>query len=67
MLDDAKTLLVAKGKRVTRVDLASARPDDDELAALLLGPTGNLRAPTFKVGRTVLVGFNADMYAEVIG
>ena len=62
-----KTLLVAKGKKVTRVDLADDEPDDDTLAALLLGPTGNLRAPTMKVGKTVLVGFNAEMYAEVLG
>ena len=60
-------LLVAKGKKVTRVDLKKDRPDDDELVALMLGPTGNLRAPTMKVGKTVLVGFNDDIYAEVFG
>ncbi len=60
-------LLVAKGKKVTQVDLKKDRPDDDELVALMLGPTGNLRAPTMKVGKTVLVGFNDDIYAEVFG
>lgn len=65
-----RTLLVAKGKKVTRVDLvdmAADAPDDDSLAALLLGPTGNLRAPTVKAGTTMLVGFNEEMYAEVLG
>ena len=61
------TLLVAKGKKVTRVDLKKERPDDDSLAALMLGPTGNLRAPTMKVGKTVLIGFNDEIYAEVFG
>ena len=30
----------------------------------MLGPTGNLRAPTARVGKTVLVGFNEDAYAD---
>jgi arsenate reductase-like glutaredoxin family protein len=59
------TLLVAKGKKVTRVDLKKERPDDDALGKLLLGPTGNLRAPTLKTGKTVIVGFNEEMYQEV--
>ncbi len=60
-------LLVAKGKKVTEVDLKKARPDDDELIRLMLGPTGNLRAPTMKVKKTLLIGFNADAYGSVLG
>lgn len=60
-------LVVAKGKKVTEIDLKKDRPDDEALAKLLLGPTGNLRAPTMKVGKTVLVGFNEDAYGEVFG
>jgi hypothetical protein len=33
----------------------------------MLGPTGNLRAPCLRVGKTVLVGFNEDAYREVFG
>ena len=61
------TLVVAKGKKVTRVDLKKDRPDDETLAAMMLGPTGNLRAPTMKIGKTVLVGFNDELYEEVFG
>lgn len=32
-----------------------------------MGPSGNLRAPTFKVGDTYLVGFNEEMYEEQLG
>ena len=60
-------LLVAKGKKVTRVDLRKDRPDDETLTKLLLGPTGNLRAPTMKIGKTVLVGFNEELYEELFG
>jgi arsenate reductase-like glutaredoxin family protein len=67
LLAGVDTLLVAKGPKVTRVDLKSERPDDDTIVALMLGPTGNLRAPTLRVGRAMLVGFNPDMYAETVG
>jgi hypothetical protein len=33
----------------------------------MLGPTGNLRAPTIRRGKTVLVGFNEDLFAEKLG
>jgi arsenate reductase-like glutaredoxin family protein len=67
LLKEMQQLVVAKGKSLTRVDLKSNRPNDDTLASLLLGPTGNLRAPTMKVGKTVVVGFNADAYEELFG
>ena len=60
------TLLVAKGKKVTRIDLKKERPDDATLTSLMLGPTGNLRAPTIKVGKAVLVGFNGEVFEEVL-
>ena len=40
-------------------------PDDATLLAHLLGPTGNLRAPTIKKGKTLYVGFNADLYQSL--
>jgi len=33
----------------------------------MLGATGNLRAPTIRVGKKLLVGFNEDVYSEVFG
>ncbi len=39
------------------------RPEDAALVKLMLGPTGNLRAPTMKIGKSVLVGFNEEAYA----
>ena len=61
-------LLVGKGRRFTRVDLASAdRPADDELTALVVGRTGKLRAPSMRVGDKLVVGYNAEMLREVFG
>ena len=67
LLKGIDTLVAAKGKKVETFDLKKARPDDETLLAHLLGPTGNLRAPTARVGRTLVVGFNEEAYAEVLG
>jgi hypothetical protein len=63
----AQRLVAAKGKKVTRLDLLAAPPADDVLAGLLLGPTGNLRAPVIRVGQTVLVGYNEQVFTEIFG
>jgi hypothetical protein len=60
-------LYAAKGKRVVHVDLRKGKPDRALLLGLLLGPTGNLRAPTLRKGRTLLVGFDGPTYAKVLG
>jgi hypothetical protein len=33
----------------------------------MLGPTGNLRAPAIKKGDRVLIGFDRDAYAKLLG
>lgn len=59
---------MAKGKKVTTFRLATGdRPDDDTLAGAMIGPTGNLRAPTIRKGKKLLVGFNEDAYREFFG
>ena len=63
---EADRVIVAKGKSVTTFDMKKSPPDDETLAKAMLGPTGNLRAPTVRVGRTLLVGFNADEFAPVL-
>jgi hypothetical protein len=42
-------------------------PDAETLLAHLLCPSGNLRAPTLRVGETLLVGFKEEAYREVLG
>ena len=63
----AHRLIAAKGKKVTTLDLQNAAPADDVLAGLMLGPTGNLRAPIMRVGQTILVGYNDQAFADVFG
>ena len=67
LLAGVTKLVAMKGKKVEVLDLNAARPEDAELLARLMGPTGNLRAPTARVGSTLLVGFNPDAYEEYLG
>jgi arsenate reductase-like glutaredoxin family protein len=61
----AAELFVAKGKNVTHVDLVRSPPSDAELARLLLGPSGNLRAPAIRSGRTLYIGFSPEMLSRL--
>ncbi len=63
----AERVIVAKGKKIVTFNMKSDAPDDDTLLAHVLGPTGNLRAPTFRRGKTLVVGFNEDLYRQVLG
>jgi len=59
-------VVIGKGKKVLTIDMKKAPPDDDTLAGLLLGPTGNLKAPTLLIGNTLLVGFSEEAYKQVL-
>lgn len=48
------------------VDLSKEKLDREELGKLLLGPTGNLRAPSIITGDTLLVGFNKETYEKIL-
>jgi len=65
LLADASTLIALKGKKVQKFSVKSSI--SDEAIAATLGPTGNMRAPTMRVGKTIIVGFNEAVYAEFFG
>lgn len=65
LLAGASKLLVAKGKKVRTFKVKDG--DAEEMVAAMLGPTGNLRAPTMRVGKTLLVGFDQEMFDSVFG
>ncbi len=60
-------LVVSRGAKSSNFSLKGReRPADADLVALLCGPSGNLRAPTLKVGGALLVGFNAAAWEEAL-
>ncbi len=60
----AKKLLVSKGKKLAEFEVG--KKTSDEAIEAMLGPTGNLRAPTIRSGATVLVGFNNEQFEKVL-
>src|SRR2546426_925713 len=62
----ADHVVVAKGKKIVEFDMKKNPPDDDTVLAHILGPTGNLRAPTARVGKTLVVGFNEETYRHIV-
>ena len=61
---EATTIHVARGKKIVTFHMKKDPPGKDELLKHILGPTGNLRAPTLRKGKTLLVGFNEELYAD---
>lgn len=59
----AAKVFVAKGKKLEVFEGGTAGED---VVGRLLGATGNLRAPTIKAGEQLLVGFNEEVYREVL-
>lgn len=62
LLKDAGSVAVAKGRKVEYFKQVPA-----EKAAILksvMGPSGNLRAPTFRFRDRFIVGFHAELYAD---
>lgn len=58
-------LLVAKGKKLHDVKFADV--NRAELERLVIGPSGNLRAPALVRGKTVMIGYHEDGYATFLG
>ncbi len=56
---------VAKGKKLDVFDMRNAKIS--EVVEKMLGPTGNLRAPTLRKGKTTVVGFNDEAYGSLLG
>ena len=54
-------VIIAKGK-AKRVQKSSETKVDD-----LRGPTGNIRAPLVRKGKRLLVGFNPEALADLVG
>jgi len=65
LFDGATKIVAARGKKHVVFDLKKDPPEPSELAKRLLGPSGNLRAPAAKVGKTWLVGFSDDAWSDV--
>lgn len=62
LLAKASKMTVAKGKKVQ--EFKGGKDASSEAVDAMLGATGNLRAPAIVAGKTLLVGFNEEVYAD---
>ena len=65
MLRSASLIRTGKGKK-----RQVWNPTSDVKADILkdvIGPSGRLRAPTWRIGNEFIVGFNPELYEEVFG
>lgn len=62
IVQGGRSIAVAKGKKIVRFESVS----DEKEAVLknIMGPSGNLRAPTYRVGDDFVVGFNLELYQD---
>jgi arsenate reductase-like glutaredoxin family protein len=62
MLRQTQKVIAAKGKTAVDYDLKRDPPVEKVLYEVLLGTTGTLRAPSLRIGRTLVVGFHEDRW-----
>ncbi len=59
-------IYATKGSNRFYFDLRQEKPNQDQLLAAMLVPTGNIRAPILKKGRILLVGFDEVNYSKIL-
>jgi arsenate reductase-like glutaredoxin family protein len=62
----ANEIYASKGTKTVHLDLKKEKPSSDRIASIMLGPTGNLRAPTVKIGKTLIIGFDEETYNRLL-
>ena len=65
MLKSSSLIRTGKGKK-TNVWNPST-DSKEEILKDVMGPSGNLRAPAWRIGPEFIVGFNPELYQEMFG
>jgi len=67
LLRNIDEIYATKGRTVIHLNIKKENPSTARLFELLIGRTGNLRSPVLRLGRKLLVGFDAETYKKVLG
>jgi hypothetical protein len=62
-----KEIYATKGTKQVHIRMWDDAPTEEKLVEAMLGPTGNLRAPTIKCGDTLIIGFSEELFAKLLG
>ncbi len=63
LIADANKVYVASGSKIIEFDPATA--DKTAMLKLITGRSGNLRAPSLKLGNDFYIGYNTEMYEQI--
>ena len=67
MAQTVSKVVATRGKKVVTINMKKDLPDREFILTHLIGPSGNLRAPTMRRGKTLFVGFNDQVFTENFG
>jgi len=67
LVRSAAQVWIARGKKVVHLDLKKDQPTDEALTKLIIGPSGNLRAPTIRRGQKLYIGFHPEEFPKLLG
>ena len=65
MLESASLIRTGKGKKTNVWN--PSKDAKEEILKDVIGPSGNLRAPVWKVGTDCIGGFNPELYKDMFG
>ena len=65
MLKSASLIRTGKGKKKNVWNPST--DEKEEILKDVIGPSGNLRAPAWRIGTEFIVGFNPELYEEMFG
>lgn len=64
MIADARKVFVASGKKI--IEFLPADGDKETLLKKIIGPSGNLRAPTLRKGDIFYIGYHPELYEKIV-
>ena len=65
MLKSASLIRTGKGEKTNVWNPSTDQKE--EILKDVIGPSGNLRAPAWRIGTEFIVGFNLELYEEMFG
>ena len=67
LLDGVADVYSTKSRKVIHLNIRKDNPAREEILDLVMGRSGTLRAPVIKHRNTLIVGFDEETYAKVLG
>ena len=62
LLKTADSVAIAKGKKIQT--FTTGAEEKEALLQQAMGPSGNLRAPTYRIKAQFVIGFNTELYED---